>query len=158
MEVIRFNQSPNQPTPLQTATVLHHLSRVCVILKVATSQFDILETMTPVDFMAFRDYLYPASGFQSYQFRLLEVCDLSRRVVCETLTGPLEYPRNGPESTHSLPKLCLSLASLGGTSKVGVGIRACANAVCWCAGVAGKNASRKRRQLRLYGVLQGWEP
>ena len=35
-------------------------------------QVDILETMTPLDFMAFRDYLCPASGFQSLQFRLLE--------------------------------------------------------------------------------------
>lgn len=32
----------------------------------------ILETMTPLDFMAFRDFLCPASGFQSLQFRLLE--------------------------------------------------------------------------------------
>lgn len=32
----------------------------------------ILETMTPLDFMEFRDYLCPASGFQSLQFRLLE--------------------------------------------------------------------------------------
>jgi tryptophan 2,3-dioxygenase len=28
--------------------------------------------MTPLDFLEFRDYLYPASGFQSFQFRLLE--------------------------------------------------------------------------------------
>ncbi|OXU19795.1 hypothetical protein TSAR_007490, partial [Trichomalopsis sarcophagae] len=35
-------------------------------------QVSILETMTPLDFMAFRDYLCPASGFQSLQFRLLE--------------------------------------------------------------------------------------
>ena len=33
----------------------------------------ILETMTPLDFMEFRDYLCPASGFQSLQFRLLEI-------------------------------------------------------------------------------------
>jgi len=32
----------------------------------------ILETMTPLDFMEFRHYLSPASGFQSLQFRLLE--------------------------------------------------------------------------------------
>jgi len=32
----------------------------------------ILETMTPLDFMDFRNYLRPASGFQSLQFRLLE--------------------------------------------------------------------------------------
>lgn len=35
-------------------------------------QVTILETMTPLDFMAFRDLLCPASGFQSLQFRLLE--------------------------------------------------------------------------------------
>lgn len=32
----------------------------------------ILETMTPLDFMEFREYLTPSSGFQSLQFRLLE--------------------------------------------------------------------------------------
>lgn len=32
----------------------------------------ILETMTPLDFMDFRGYLCPASGFQSLQFRLME--------------------------------------------------------------------------------------
>lgn len=56
----------------ETTRVLHHLSRVTTILKLAIQQFDVLETMTPLDFMAFRDFLYPASGFQSYQFRLLE--------------------------------------------------------------------------------------
>lgn len=35
-------------------------------------QVNILETMTPLDFMEFRNYLRPASGFQSLQFRLLE--------------------------------------------------------------------------------------
>lgn len=35
-------------------------------------QVPILETMTPLDFMDFRDYLSPASGFQSMQFRLIE--------------------------------------------------------------------------------------
>lgn len=35
-------------------------------------QVMILETMTPLDFMDFRHYLRPASGFQSLQFRLLE--------------------------------------------------------------------------------------
>lgn len=35
-------------------------------------QIPILETMTPLDFMDFRDYLSPASGFQSLQFRLME--------------------------------------------------------------------------------------
>lgn len=41
-------------------------------LQLLVEQVTILETMTPLDFMAFRDYLCPASGFQSLQFRLLE--------------------------------------------------------------------------------------
>jgi tryptophan 2,3-dioxygenase len=48
------------------------LQRMVEILKALVSQVDILETMTPLDFLEFRDLLYPASGFQSYQFRLLE--------------------------------------------------------------------------------------
>lgn len=44
----------------------------CCHLQLLVDQVTILETMTPLDFMAFRDYLCPASGFQSLQFRLLE--------------------------------------------------------------------------------------
>ena len=46
-------------------TIVHRLGRVATILKVAVHQIDILETMTPMDFMDFRDFLRPASGFQS---------------------------------------------------------------------------------------------
>ncbi len=42
------------------------------IQRVLISQIAVLETMTPPDFMEFRDHLNPASGFQSYQFRALE--------------------------------------------------------------------------------------
>lgn len=42
------------------------------ILKVLVQQIDIMETMTPMDFLDFRDMLRPASGFQSYQFKVLE--------------------------------------------------------------------------------------
>jgi len=52
--------------------VIHHLGRVIEIQKLLVHQFDVLETMTPLDFMDFRDFLIPASGFQSYQFRILE--------------------------------------------------------------------------------------
>ncbi|MGN6246125.1 MAG: tryptophan 2,3-dioxygenase [Motilibacteraceae bacterium] len=50
----------------------HLLSRVAVIERVLVEQIDVLETMTPQDFLAFRDRLAPASGFQSVQFRELE--------------------------------------------------------------------------------------
>ncbi len=53
-------------------TVVHRLKRVTVILKVLVQQIDIMETMTPLDFLDFRDMLRPASGFQSYQFKIVE--------------------------------------------------------------------------------------
>jgi tryptophan 2,3-dioxygenase len=48
------------------------LKRVRTILKTAVGQLDILETMTPLSFSAFRERLETASGFQSAQFRELE--------------------------------------------------------------------------------------
>ncbi|KAK9871015.1 hypothetical protein WA026_009974 [Henosepilachna vigintioctopunctata] len=56
----------------QTLEILKRLQRIVLILKVLVDQVMILETMTPLDFMEFRGYLRPASGFQSMQFRLLE--------------------------------------------------------------------------------------
>jgi tryptophan 2,3-dioxygenase len=53
-------------------TVVHRLQRVVTILKVLVQQIDIIETMTPLDFLYFRDMLRPASGFQSYQFKIIE--------------------------------------------------------------------------------------
>ena len=53
-------------------TVVHRLKRVVTILKVLVQQIDIMETMTPMDFLDFRDMLRPASGFQSYQFKIIE--------------------------------------------------------------------------------------
>ncbi|XP_071452766.1 tryptophan 2,3-dioxygenase isoform X2 [Hetaerina americana] len=56
----------------QTLEILKRLQRIVLILKLLVDQVMILETMTPLDFMDFRNYLSPASGFQSLQFRLLE--------------------------------------------------------------------------------------
>src|SRR3954469_16495752 len=53
-------------------TVVHRMKRVATILKVLVQQIDILETMTPMDFLDFRDMLRPASGFQSWQFKIIE--------------------------------------------------------------------------------------
>ena len=52
--------------------VVHRLNRIAIILRVLVHQIDILETMTPMDFLDFRDMLRPASGFQSWQFKELE--------------------------------------------------------------------------------------
>ena len=53
--------------------VVHHLRRVSEILRLAVDQFRVMETLTPQDFLAFRDKLIPASGFQSFQLRELEI-------------------------------------------------------------------------------------
>ncbi|MBX7232169.1 MAG: tryptophan 2,3-dioxygenase [Bdellovibrionales bacterium] len=56
----------------QMGLVVHRLKRFTTIQKLLIQQIDILETMTPLDFLDFRDFLFPASGFQSFQFRQLE--------------------------------------------------------------------------------------
>jgi tryptophan 2,3-dioxygenase len=48
------------------------LARVNRILSVMTLSWDVLSTLTPVDYLAFRDVLGTASGFQSVQFREVE--------------------------------------------------------------------------------------
>ena len=53
--------------------VVHHLRRVAQILRLAVEQFHVMETLTPQDFLSFRDKLVPASGFQSFQMRELEI-------------------------------------------------------------------------------------
>jgi len=50
----------------------HTLKRILTILKVLVAQLDILETMTPLEFLSFRARLEAASGFQSGQFRQIE--------------------------------------------------------------------------------------
>ncbi|HMU45536.1 MAG TPA: tryptophan 2,3-dioxygenase family protein [Chitinophagaceae bacterium] len=68
---IMAQPSLNDNSP-ELQTVVHRLSRVVTILRVLVHQVDIMETMTPMDFLDFRDMLRPASGFQSWQFKELE--------------------------------------------------------------------------------------
>ncbi len=56
----------------EMSIAVHKLKRVVKILEVLNRQVDILETMTPMDFLEFRNLLLPSSGFQSMQFRLIE--------------------------------------------------------------------------------------
>jgi len=55
------------------SNVVHRLKRINYIFGLVNQQFDVLESMTSLDFLDFRDLLVPASGFQSKQFRLIEV-------------------------------------------------------------------------------------
>ena len=74
-ELLRANRTP----PAQ-----HTLKRVLTILKVMVAQIDILETMTPLEFLSFRERLESGSGFQSFQFRELEcVLGIKQRAAIE---------------------------------------------------------------------------
>jgi tryptophan 2,3-dioxygenase len=70
LEIMRKPALNDNSPELQV--VVHRMERIAVILRVLIHQIDILETMTPMDFLDFRDMLRPASGFQSWQFKLLE--------------------------------------------------------------------------------------
>ena len=53
-------------------TSINRLERVIEIQKLLNAQIAVMETMTPLDFLDFRNHLFPASGFQSFQFRYIE--------------------------------------------------------------------------------------
>jgi tryptophan 2,3-dioxygenase len=74
-----------------TPRAQHTLKRVLTILKVLVAQIDVLETMTPLEFLSFRDRLESGSGFQSFQFRALEfVLGFKRRSAVD------HYPEGAP--------------------------------------------------------------
>ena len=62
-KVLRANDTPNAGATLK---------RILTILKTLVAQIDVLETITPLSFLAFRDRLESGSGFQSSQFREIE--------------------------------------------------------------------------------------
>lgn len=64
------NQNVNE---VSISIAVSRLNRIIEIMKVLIQQIGVLETMTPLDFLDFRNYLFPASGFQSFQFREFEV-------------------------------------------------------------------------------------
>lgn len=69
-EVFSKPQIPDNSPELMN--VVHRLRRVGLILQMLVDKMDIIESMTPLDFLDFRDLLRPASGFQSIQFKQLE--------------------------------------------------------------------------------------
>jgi tryptophan 2,3-dioxygenase len=67
-----FKQDAINDLGADLSNAVHRLGRITKIQEVLLQQLDILETMTPLDFLDFRDYLRPASGFQSMQFKIIE--------------------------------------------------------------------------------------
>jgi tryptophan 2,3-dioxygenase len=74
--------------------VVHHLGRVNAILRLCVEQFAVMETLPPQDFLDFRDKLVPASGFQSFQMRELEVVLGLRGHVRYGGVDPVEHIRS----------------------------------------------------------------
>jgi len=64
------------------------LGRMLKIMKTVVAQIDVLETMTPLDFLSFRSFLDDSSGFQSVQFRELEFAlGYKRKDILDGLRG-----------------------------------------------------------------------
>lgn len=68
--IFKQKEIPNNSPDIYNA--VHRIERVCKILELTVQQMGIIETMTPLDFLDFRDLLRPASGFQSIQFKMIE--------------------------------------------------------------------------------------
>lgn len=70
------------------------MNRVLKILKISVSQLDILETLTPLEFESFRNFLGKASGFQSIQFRELEIlCGHRSKYILKAHGGKPTYKK-----------------------------------------------------------------
>ncbi len=74
LDIIRkvFRQTSIANSSPDIYNSVHRLKRICRILEIAVNQMTVMETMTPLDFLDFRDLLRPASGFQSIQFKMIE--------------------------------------------------------------------------------------
>ncbi|MGH7644776.1 MAG: tryptophan 2,3-dioxygenase [Gemmatimonadales bacterium] len=93
MALLRANDTP---------PALHTLKRVLTILKVLVAQIDILETITPLGFLSFRERLEAGSGFQSFQFRELEcVLGVKSRAALERYPAGSEHRARVERRLHA---------------------------------------------------------
>ena len=83
------------------SNVVHKLKRIGKILELINQQVGILETMTALDFLEFRNVLLPASGFQSKQFRLIEA-KLGLKMEQRYKSGYYKVSRRGSLSESDL--------------------------------------------------------
>src|SRR5438034_7094879 len=83
----------------------HAMKRVLTILKVLVAQVDILETMTPLEFLSFRARLEAGSGFQSAQFRELEFVLGHKRAAAVEQFPPGSDQRDRVERRFREPSL-----------------------------------------------------
>ena len=82
--------------------IVNRLSRISKILELLINQIKILESMTPMDFLEFRNLLSPASGFQSLQFRIIEnKLGLQRQDRLKFSKEPYDYYLNEEEKNKA---------------------------------------------------------
>jgi tryptophan 2,3-dioxygenase len=91
-----------------TDRALHLLNRVLKILKTLVAQVDVLETMTPLQFLSFRDRLDSASGFQSAGFREIEAMLGSRDPGAAAAQPAGSKPRRAIEAAQAAPSVWAS--------------------------------------------------
>ncbi len=72
LDAVMSTMSGDHLPARELSRVVSRLRRIATIQPLLRDQLEVLETMTPLDFLDFRDVLVPASGFQSVQFRLIE--------------------------------------------------------------------------------------
>ncbi|HEX8922138.1 MAG TPA: tryptophan 2,3-dioxygenase family protein [Pyrinomonadaceae bacterium] len=96
----------------RVAAASQSLRRVVEIEKVLVQQIHILETMTPISFLAFRDELKPASGFQSMQFREIEFASgLKDETILDNFRAD-EFAISRLSARHAAPTLADALYAL----------------------------------------------
>ncbi len=89
----------------ETSRALHTLKRILTVLKVMVAQIDVLETMTPLEFLSFRDRLESGSGFQSFQFRELEFLLGTKNATAIARYPEGSEPRRRLEARYRQPTL-----------------------------------------------------
>lgn len=107
LEVFSAHPIAEQNMAIASARV----ERIISILKLIMGQIDVMETMTPLDFLEFRDYLYPASGFQSVQFRLIEI-KLGLKEKDRLLYNQTPFTKHLPDSQQKLVQEAMQKDSL----------------------------------------------
>lgn len=96
----------------RAAAAAQSMRRVVEIEKVLVQQIHILETMTPISFLAFRDELNPASGFQSMQFREIEFASgLKDATILDSFSTD-EFASSRLSARHAAPTLADALYDL----------------------------------------------
>ena len=101
-----------QMTEDRAAAATRTVRRVVEIEKILVKQIHILETMTPISFLAFRDELNPASGFQSMQFREIEFSSGLKDPTILDSFGEDEFAARRLQERYNAPTLADALYAL----------------------------------------------